>query len=830
MVKSGPHIALMVLFFWLCAYENNANSQQGPNIEAVRTDKNIQIDGILDEDAWLDASTAEGFTQLTQNPGELASQQTTVRFLYDNKFLYIAALLLDNEPDKILKELRQRDDTGTSDWFGFIVDTYQDGLNGLGFYVTAAGVQMDIKYSGSLNQGGGRSIVYNGDIDWDAVWNSAIQITGEGWMAEMKIPWSALRFKSAETQDWNINFSRQIKRENEISFWSEVKPEVSGLLNQSGTLSNIRSIKTPLRLSATPFLAVSALNDFNPDEDPRSSWGRAFNAGMDIRYGISDAFTLDMTLIPDFGEARSDDEVLNLSPFEVQFDENRQFFKEGTERFNKGSIFYTRRVGGTPVKYYDIEDELQDDEEIIENPGEAQLYNAFKISGKTSNGLGIGFFNGIAAKTVATIQDTITGTKREIETGSLTNYNVMVLDQTLKNNSYVALINTNVVREGHWYDANTTATEFELREKSNTYAVVGSAKLSQQFFTDSISRGHQYSLAMGKISGNYTFSLQYNVESDDYNPNDLGYIQCPNEREVSANVNFNQYEPFGSFIAGGAGLNIEYNRLFSPNHFSDFEINSEGWLRTQKNLSFGAFLGASPFGRDNYHEARTEDFSVYIYNNPTYWVGGWISSDYRKKLALDIRSHYWNRIDDPGHGAFFMFSPRFRFSDRFSLIFRTEYDVELKDPGFAEERDEDIVFGIRDRSSFENLIALSYSINPNLTFDARFRHYLSSAIHEEYYFLNKDDGSLEAIATDPPDADQSLNLFTVDFIVRWRFSPGSDLYFIWKNNIDDFREASETHVDPYFNSLNSLAKQEQSNTFTLKAVYYLDAANFIKNQ
>src|SRR5690606_30343996 len=128
------------------------------------------------------------------------------------------------------------------------------------------------------------------------------------------------------------------------------------------------------------------------------------SGGMDVKYGINDAFTVDLTLIPDFGEAQSDNQVLNLSPFEVKFDENRQFFTEGVELFNKGGYFYSRRVGGRPIHYWDVEDSLGEGEEILENPLETQLYNATKISGRTSKGLGLGFFNAVAGSSFAKIK------------------------------------------------------------------------------------------------------------------------------------------------------------------------------------------------------------------------------------------------------------------------------------------------------------------------------------------------------------------------------------------------------------------------------------------
>src|SRR5258705_3008790 len=157
---------------------------------------------------------------------------------------------------------------------------------------------------------------------------------------------------------------------------------------------------------------------------------------MDVKYGISQAITLDMTLIPDFGQVQSDNQVLNLTPFEVKYNDKRPFFTEGTELFGKGNLFYSRRVGGRPLHFYDLGNYMNNDEHIVKNPVETKLINATKVSGRLQNGLGVGFFNAISSPQHAVVEDNA-GNQREIQTNPLTNYNIIVLNQSLKNNSSV---------------------------------------------------------------------------------------------------------------------------------------------------------------------------------------------------------------------------------------------------------------------------------------------------------------------------------------------------------------------------------------------------------
>jgi hypothetical protein len=247
---------------------------------------------------------------------------------------------------------------------------------------------------------------------------------------------------------------------------------------------------------------------------------------MDLKYGISKSFTLDMTLIPDFGQVQSDNLILNLTPFEVKYNENRTFFTEGTELFNKGNLFYTRRVGGQPLHYNRVYRLVNSGETVVDNPTETKLLNATKISGRTSKGLGIGFFNAITKAQYATIEN---GSKEQyqIETNPLTNYNVLVLDQTLKNNSSISLVNTNVLRSGHDYDANITAGLWDLYDKKvdwNGWGKVATSRLNGYIEPQKTYAGYLYEFNIGRFRGPFNWWLENFLVDHKYQQNDLGYF------------------------------------------------------------------------------------------------------------------------------------------------------------------------------------------------------------------------------------------------------------------------------------------------------------------
>ncbi|MBI5916338.1 MAG: carbohydrate binding family 9 domain-containing protein [Bacteroidetes bacterium] len=794
---------------------------------AVRISQSIKIDGSLDEAAWLLAPPTSGFVQNTPDPGKAPSQASEVRVLYDNTAVYIGARLLDSHPDSILLEMTERDNIGNTDWFAVVIDAYRDGNNGVGFGVTASGIQYDTKFSAAAGRGSFGGVLNSGESSWDAVWDSEVKFTPEGWVVEMKIPYSAIRFPNAGEQVWNVNFAREIRRRREVSYWNEVDPNISGYLNQSGEMGGISDIQSPVRLSATPYFSVYAENFYEKNGDPKSSWGRSINGGVDIKYGINDAFTLDMTLIPDFGQVRSDNQVLNLSPFEVRFDENRQFFTEGTELFNKGGLFYSRRVGGRPLHFFDVYDRAGENEEVVDNPGESQLINATKISGRTNGGLGIGIFNAISAEAHATLRNMETGDERQVTTNPLTNYNIVVLDQNLKNNSYVTFTNANVLRNGSDYEANVTGANFSFRDKKQAYAFNGRAVVSQKYFPGEADLGHSFFSGIRKTSGKIQWALNYNQESYDYDPNDLGFIFNANEKSIFGNWSYNKNEPFGKFIEAHVSLDAFYSRLHRPDVFNDLGFGTESWIMTRNRVAFSLSTWMEPVETFDYFEPRTDDFSRYYRSPTSFNIGNFVSTDYRKKLALDGRWNFRKFNEDGRYRLNFNLSPRYRATDRLSFfLYVGSYNFK-NDVGYVTTlADGDIIFGRRDNITVENVFNTTYIFSNKMSLSFRLRHYWSKAEYSSLHLLDVD-GRL--VGTDYNEfSDNSFNAFTVDAVYRWRFAPGSDIFIVWKNNTEHFSDMPEDVQYSYGKGVDRLTDFPQRNSLSLRVIYFLDYLNLKK--
>lgn len=793
--------------------------------KAMRTDEAPKIDGVLDDAVWLSAEVAADFIQINPDPGGEASQQTEVRMLYDNSAVYIAAYMYDVTGDSVMTQLSERDGYPNTDWFAVGFDTYNNDLNAFLFGVHATGVQWDGLHSDGWD-----------DESWNAVWQSAVNIVEDGWVAEFKIPYSALRFPKEQVQEWGVNFSREVRRIRENTSWSYIDPNIPGNVNQWGTVVGIENIEAPVRLSFSPY-ASAYLEHYPYDMPGVDNWSASYNGGMDVKYGINEAFTIDMTLIPDFGQTKFDNQVLNLSPFEVRFNENRQFFTEGMEMFDE-DLFYSRRVGSMPIGFWSVYSGLGDEETVVDNPTASQLINATKLSGRTESGLGIALFNGVTKPMYATIEDS-DGGNRKVLTDPLTNYNVVVFDQQLKNNSAVRLTNTNVWREGTFYDANTTGLYFDLYDKNITWNLWGGGAASQLHNTgseDDPEMGYNYYGGLDNVAGQWNYGVEFDVVTDKYDPNDLGFLYNNNTQSYSAYLSFNMYEPKGKLLNTWAGGNLYYERLYNPNEFVDFMISGYGGGVFRNFMAVGVNATVWPVIGYDYFEPRVAGRYYTLYGGV--YGSAFISSNYAKKYALDINFGYGDFWKRERIAYDLNISNRWRVNDKLMIIINLARYDHYGDEGAAIDNwtysgtiiNEEIIFGRRDRITYENGLNITYTFNNKMGLSFIGRHYWSTVEYNSFHIL-EEDGSLSPSSYTGLDSygesmhDISYTAFTIDMVYSWWFAPGSELRLVYKNLI----ETEEYQIDlDYFNNVNSTMSADQLNSFSIKALYYIDYLYFRK--
>ncbi len=804
-----PFFILLLMAFFL-PYQ--LFSKPDKILEAKRISKTIYLDGHLDEEVWGQAAIAKGFIQKEPYNGEKASYDTEVRVLFDDAAIYIGAIIYDPFPDSISMELGQRDQIGLADYFGVEIDPFNDGLNAYGFYVTSRGVQADMR----INNTGGQ------DYSWDAVWQSSVSFFEQGWSVEIMIPYSALRFSTNGDSKWGINFSRSIQRLREHTSWTWIDARQGGVLNQAGELTGLKDIQPPIRLSGTPYFSTYAAHNTE-----NQAWNYAYNYGLDLKLGLNESFTLDLTLIPDFGQVESDDLVYSLSPFEVYYSEKRPFFTEGTELFSKGGVFYSRRIGSRPSAYYDIRNTYEV-EDIVSNPEHAQLINAAKLSGKTSGGLGVGVFNAITANTYAVVRDS-TGKEKEILTEPFTNFNMVIFDQALANNSSLSVYNTNVYKPEPGEAANVSGTQFRIRNKPNSLEFYGLFNISQHY-----SREHQpitgerVFVRVGKISGNFLADTWFNMLSDTYDPNDFGFQHRNDQLAHGINLRYNKYEPYGPFLRSHSRFYLNHYYHYSNGMFTILETGGDMRFTTRNHLSIGGNINYNPFGFRDFYESRTAN-REYL-RPPSYNVGFWWSPDYRKPFVIDYRfgirhsSHYeefnWNAS----------VRPRWRPANNVLLRPGIAFSYQLNNMGYVTDSlnsldRKAIIFGRRDVKNITTSLNADLAFTPATSLGLRMRHYWLRVNYLEFYDLIED-GDLRSNKY-AHNEDFSVNAFNVDMVFKWDFAPGSELLLVWKNAVYNDMNGGHTE-DNYFRNLQNTFQSPIHNSFSIKLLYYLDW-HYLKN-
>lgn len=792
-------------------------------LAARRTKLPVKIDGLINEPAWKDAAMMTNLIAFRPKVGapEDYENRSETYLMYDDQGIYFGGYLHERTKDSISRELAGRDGFGMNDYVGIIFDTYYDKINGFEYFVTPLNEQWDAKMSPATmdSDNGGE------DFSWNAVWKSGAVIHNDGWSFEMFIPYSAIRFGKNDVQDWGLNITRRRRKTEQQYTWNPINPNVNGFLTQEGVWKGISDIKPPIRLQFSPYFSVYT-NHFPSQVPGQKDWTQQVNGGMDVKYGINQAFTLDATLIPDFGQVQSDNQVLNLSPFEVRFNENRSFFTEGTELFSKGNLFYSRRIGGTPLHLFDVYGGLDSTHTVIKNPTESKLINASKVSARTQSGLGIGILNAITKPQYATIENMDSKEQHKVMTDPLTNYNILVLDQTFKHNSSVTLVNTNVMRSGSDYDANVTAGLFDLYDKTNTWNLNGKIAVSQLFNYTGDGRnrnGVNYRVGFGKSSGRFNFNVYQEMSDTKYSHNDLGYFTNNNYFDNGLWLGYRWNEPKGWYNRIGINFNAYLSRLHdqigqisTKYQRSNLNVNANAQL---KSLSFiGMSVTYMPYLND-FYEPRREGY--FFRRAESVSVSTWFESNAAKKYSFFFDAtarQFYNDYDQLTID--FTLGQNYRFNQRFAISHRINLMPTFDGIGFATfDGNDQIVFAKRRINTVENILSLKYSFTNMMGLTFRARHYMSTVRNHEYLSLDQQTGRVLDGNSYTGNADRNVNFFNIDMVYTWQFAPGSFLNVVWK----DAAAISLSQIEKgYFRNFYKTIDTDQNNNISIKVIYFLD--------
>ena len=788
----------------LFAFNILGYAQEKKKYHIQRASVSPKIDGILDETIWKNSEEAKEFTQFKPEMGLKDSTEikTIVKVTYDDKAIYFGAYLHD-DPLKIMKQLTTRDDFGQADYFTIVLNPNNDAQNDTQFIIFSSGTQADAIANPSIGE----------DYGWNAVWESKVNLVEDGWIVEVKIPYRALRFSNADVQTWGMQFHRQFRRNRSQYSWNPIDVTKGNIGLYHGVLTPLEHIKPPTRLSFYPYTSA-LLNNY--DGETKTD----LNFGLDIKYGITENFTLDATLVPDFSQAGFDNLELNLGPFEQTFSEQRQFFTEGVDLFNKGDLFFSRRVGSGPTG----EVVLNDNEELKNYPNSVNVLNALKVSGRTKNGLGIGVFNAITEKTNAIIRDTISGEIREEIVESVANYNVFVIDQQFNKNSSVSLINTNVTRDGAFRDANVSGLIFDISNKRNTYKIYGEAKMSHLHLIDGNSNGYSSFFRAGKTHGNFRYNFDHSFADTKYDINDLGLLFRNNFNNFGIDASYRIFEPTQKLNSYSISTYLNYKRLANPSTYTGNNMGFNYGAQTKALNYYRANLRLELGKQFDYFEPRKEG-RFFIYENRVN-LSFRYSSNYNNRFAFDFDfggTTFFEKNRNTNEYEFEL-SPRIRFNEKFLLTYSFEYNKESNGRGYVTILDQDIIFGERDRKTLVNSIRANYIFNSFHGISLTFRNYWSTVNYNNNLYtleqngrLNQDSGyQADNLEYNP---NINYNTWNLDLSYSWQFAPGSFITALYRNQLFNY---DNTSTDSYGSSLKTLFDQPFQNTFSLRIQYFID--------
>lgn len=373
------------------------------SVKAARITRPVVIDGVLDEPAWAEAPPISAFRQRDPVQGAEPTERTEVYILYDDEALYVGAMLYDSSPDSIVARLGRRDAELKADRFGFFIDPYDDNRSGYYFGVNAAGTLYD-------------GVLMNDDWEddsWDGIWQARVRIHEEGWTAEMRIPYSQLRFYARDRYTWGINLLREIARKNERDFLVYTPRNESGFVSRFPDLVGVEQIRPRRQVEVLPYVTAQARFNDHEAGDPFNDGSRYTpDMGADLKVGLTSNLTLNVTVNPDFGQVEVDPAVVNLSDVETYFQEKRPFFIEGASIFEFGyggatsnwgfnwgnpAFFYSRRIGRAP------QGSLPDDADFTHHPDGTRILGATKLTGKIGGGWNVGMVHALTARTWADV-------------------------------------------------------------------------------------------------------------------------------------------------------------------------------------------------------------------------------------------------------------------------------------------------------------------------------------------------------------------------------------------------------------------------------------------
>ncbi|MFT3980833.1 MAG: DUF5916 domain-containing protein [Ferruginibacter sp.] len=640
-----------------------------------RAPSSITIDGIPNEDAWNAVPFGGDYTQWQPNDGKPPSHPTQFKILYDDKYLYVAYWAHDASGDSVVRRMGRRDDF-PGDFCEINIDSYHDKRTAFSFTISASGVRGDEFVSDNGN---------NWDESWNPIWLAKTHVNAKGWTAEIRIPFSQLRYGDEKEKVWGIQLMRRIFRKEERSTWQYIPQRTGVWVSAFGELHGIKDIPMHKQVEIAPYITAQASSY---KKEPGNPFAKGFDkkvtAGVDGKVAITNNLILDYTINPDFGQVEADPSQVRIDGFQNFFSERRPFFIESRNIFDyqlTGSaaggdydsdlLFYSRRIGSSPHGFVNVADG-----QFVKAPQNTTILGAAKFSGKTKKGLSIGILESITERERAVIDSAGVRTKQLVE--PLTSYFVGRLQQDYNGaNTVIGGIFTAVNREKGLNNmlhtgAYTGGLDFLHQWRNRWWFIKGNIIFShvtgskeailntQTSFEHLFQRpgadeldldsnrtaltGTAATIRFGKQAGPggkkgqvFKFETGVTLRSPQLELNDIGFMLTTNEINHFTWAGLHFQKPISVFR----------NMRFNYNHWSRWDysgkflfqlFNTNAHATFRNNWQVGAGYNWNPFEISN--NALRGAGAMRRPNGMGYWT--YVNSDYRKKVQASVEyNRFW---------------------------------------------------------------------------------------------------------------------------------------------------------------------------------------------
>jgi hypothetical protein len=749
----------------------------GKILRALRVDAAgaPRVDGRLDDQAWVTAYRIDDFVQDEPNNLVRSAERTVVQIAYDSRYLYIAVRCDATDASQIRSGLGRRDNLPDSDRINIGFDPRHDHQTGYVYEVNASGVQADVTLYDDTHT----------SSDYDGVWDAATQIDSTGWSAELRIPFSQMRFDvgDAESATWGLNVARHIVSTGEESRWVALPRGAIGNVSRFGHLIFGERLTPPRRIEFLPYTMTSV------ERHATDSDRTGFNGGMDIRLGIG-AATLSATINPDFGQVEADPAVLNLSVFETFFPEKRPFFLEDSRIFvlPYGQVpdFYSRRIGAAPGRLT-----LKPGERIVEKPGQTTILGAAKITGKSS-GWTYGALGALTAREYGVVDattmnddgtETVARRNRQLIEPA-TFYSVGRVQRDIRG-SNVGFVTTAVVREKD-LDAFTGGPDYNIRWSRNRFNTNGHWILTHAPIDGRMRTDHGGIANFSFEEKHFAVYAHADRFGKDFRNTDLGFLGTrTNKNELSLTVAATQPDPWKifrsvSWHAGGfRGWNGE-GLVFSNAIYSGVNINFKNYW-----FVHGGFT---------HHFKRFDDLDTRggppIFRQPSdsFYVG--VHSDSRKKWRANLFT--FGNVEDDGGGERGVESGfSLQVSDRLQASVSVNYQAGrdtaqwIKNEDLDGDSSKENIYGRLNRHVVNITGRATYSFTRDMTLEAYLQPFVAAGDYTDIRKLALPRSFTfdpVSISDNPDFNDKSLR---GTIVMRWEYLRGSTLFLVWNMATSD---------------------------------------------